>query len=453
MITIILNNSTSRVINLDKAMLYKLRSQVCYFNMSIYIRTKNSHAARTLLIDENGFFPTGLLTRVKSFLESKQLYFQVIDNRVVPNGKKLNIVDLLEEPPLYDEQRIAANLFHSNAYGTCEVPTGVGKTRIIKQTILLHQRPTLVICPSSNLRQQMFEYLSNSFGTKFVGLIDLNTPKPITVTNYHAIQSKDPRFFDHFDCVIFDEYHNAANNTIREINETHFSNIYYKYGVTATNFKNDENAQILLECVLSNNLYSVSTLDAINKGYIVPVTAIFNNLPNKNLVSQRDYKKDFKVFIDENQDRNRIAIEQAMKTIQQNIPTIMLVEHVAHGRFLQQSIPDSLFLNGQDESAIYNMQMIKKFNNLELPCLIGTSVIGEGVDTKSCGAIFNLSGGKARSELLQKIGRTVRKFPNKKTGYYFDFIDNGQKNLLNHSKERISIIEETYGMKIRKIEH
>jgi superfamily II DNA or RNA helicase len=408
--------------------------------MGIWLRTKNSHAARTLLIDENGFFPTGLITRVQSFLESKQILFHIVDNRILPSTKKLGLVNLLEEPPMYEEQQVASSLLHSNAYGTCEMPTGIGKTRTIKETILLHQRPTLVICPSSNLRQQMFDYLTASFGSKFVGLIDLNTPKAITIANYHAIQSKDPRFFDHFDVVIFDEYHNCANNTIREINQTHFSKIYYKYGLTATNFKNDENAQILLECVLSNQLYSVSTLEAMNKGFIVPITAIFNNLPNSHLVSQRDYRKDFKNFIDLNQDRNGIAIEQATKMVQSNIPTLMLVEHVEHGRFLQASMKDSIFLNGQDESSAYNMQMIHKFNKREIPCIIGTSVIGEGVDTKAAGAIFNLSGGKARSELLQKVGRVVRRFPGKSVGYYFDFIDNGQKNLLSHSKDRMNII-------------
>jgi superfamily II DNA or RNA helicase len=451
MINIILNNSESRILGLDKPTLWKLRTQVCYFNMGVYLRTKNSHAARTFLIDENGFFPTGLLTRVRDFLSSKHFLFQVIDNRVIPKFKDIGLQNLLEEPPMYEEQEIASSTLKNNVFGTVEMPTGIGKTRTIKETLLLHQRPSLIITPSSNLKQQTFEYLHASFGEKFVGLADRNTPKPITVMNYHSVPSKDPKFFDNFDVVIFDEYHNAANNTIREMAKTHLSNIYYKYGLTATNFKNDENAQILLECVLSNNLYSVTTLEAINRGYIVPIVPMFFDLKNKGLVSQRNYKADYKTFMDLNQERNGIAIEYAQKMIQQNTPTLILVEHVEHGRFLQASIKDSLFINGQDESAQYNMQMVKKFNNMEVPCLIGTSVIGEGVDTKACGAIFNLAGGKARSELQQRVGRAIRKFPNKKVGYYFDFIDNGQKHLLSHSKQRIEIIESTYGKKINII--
>src|SRR5207253_174106 len=150
----------------------------------------------------------------------------------------------LVEPPMYPEQEHAVNVFMSNPSGTAEMPTGIGKTRVIKETILRRARTTLVITPSSNLKQQMFDYLTASFGEKFVGLMNKHSSKPITVTNYHSIASMDPRFFDQFDSLLFDEYHNFSNETTREIDVTHFKNIYYKHGLTATNFKNDPNSAI-----------------------------------------------------------------------------------------------------------------------------------------------------------------------------------------------------------------
>jgi superfamily II DNA or RNA helicase len=59
--------------------------------------------------------------------------------------------------------------------GICEMPTGIGKTRTIKETLLRTQRPTLIITPSSNLRTQTYEYLAASFGTDDVGLLNLKT--------------------------------------------------------------------------------------------------------------------------------------------------------------------------------------------------------------------------------------------------------------------------------------
>lgn len=450
MINIILDNAESRILGLEKSILLQLRMEVCFFNMSIWVRTRNSHAARTYLIDENGFFPTGLLHRVQGFLLKKMIQSTVIDNRILPKDRRIEFNNLIEEPTAYPEQSELARIFHQNISGTGVIPTGVGKTRIIKEALILHKRPSLIITPSANLKQQMHDYLLVSFGSKYVGMMGDGKAKPITVTNYHSISSTPVEYFSAFDAVYFDEYHNAANNTIRELNKTHLSKIYYKYGLTATNFKNDDSQQILLECVLSNNLYEMKPIDAINKGYIVPVVPVFFNLQNSDLHSEGNYKTDLKKFIDTNEERNGIAIEYAQKMVQQNISTLILVEHMEHGRFIANSLKDFVFINGQDENAKFNMSVIKDFNEGKIAGVIGTSVIGEGVDTKRAGAVFNLAGGKARSELQQRIGRIVRKFPGKKSGYYFDFIDNRQKHLLKHSKERISIIEETYGTKVVK---
>lgn len=452
MITIILNNSKSRVLNLSSDELRKLRMAVCYFDMSSYIRTGNKYSATKYLIDENGQFPSGLLKRVKEHLTSRNIHFIVADNRIIPKYKKLILNDRLEEPTLYPEQDIAADLIARSEMGVCEMPTGIGKTRTIKEALIRAKKPTLVITPSANLRTQTYDYLVDSFGSDDVGLLKTSHDKPIIVTNYHSLSSRDASFYKQFPQLIFDEFHNAGAEGVRDDFEKHLFEIYYRFGLTATNFKNNESSNIYLESILSDTLYSVTTQEAIAKGYIKPLVPFFYNLGNRMVTSMGNYKTDYKKFIDENSERNDFTINQARKMIQQNIPTLILVEHVGHGRHLQAQLgKDAVFLNGQDESSLYNMQMVKEFNQLKVPCLIGTSVLGEGVDTKACGAIFNLCGGKAKSELMQRCGRAVRNFPNKKVGYYFDFIDNGQKHLIKHSKERMKIIEEVYGTKINII--
>ena len=114
MINIILNNSQSRIVGLEKKILFQLRTTVCYFNMSSYIRTKNIYAARVFLIDENGFFPTGLLKRVEKFLNCAYLLFQVVDNRIIPKQNYLSLKDLIEEPPIYPEQEEASSIIFKN---------------------------------------------------------------------------------------------------------------------------------------------------------------------------------------------------------------------------------------------------------------------------------------------------------------------------------------------------
>ncbi len=452
MVIIILENSNSRILNLTQKDFYSLRQAVAFFDMSIFIRRKNRQAATKLLIDELGRFPTGLLKRVETFLMERNLPYQIADNRIKPNKINIGLVNKLDEPTAYLEQELGSSAIAKNDSGILEMPTGIGKTRTIKEALLKTQRPTLIITPSSNLKTQTYNYISACFGNSSVSLMDKRATKPIVVTNYHAIENMPPEYFDQFQQVIFDEFHNAAANTCRSFFQTHFKNIYYRYGLTATNFKNDDNEAIYLECVLSDTIYVVPVQDAINKGYITPVVPMFFNIKNYDKTSHGVYRSDVKHFIDNNADRNAIAIETAQKMMRNNIPTLILVDHVEHGREIQRLIGDSLFLNGQDESAQYNMDMIKEFNEFKRPCLIGTSVLGEGVDTKVAGACIDLSGGKARSQIMQKVGRVVRKSPNKKVGYYFNFMDYGAKHLISHSRTRLKIIEETYGQKVQLID-
>jgi len=52
---------------------------------------------------------------------------------------------------------------------------------------------------------------------------------------------------------------------------------------------------------------------------------------------------------------------------------------------------------------------------------------------------------------LQNVGRVVRNYPGKKVGFYFDFIDKGQKHLIAQARKRRRIIEEAYGIKVKTI--
>ena len=49
------------------------------------------------------------------------------------------------------------------------------------------------------------------------------------------------------------------------------------------------------------------------------------------------------------------------------------------------------------------------------------------------------SGNKGLAQTTQKIGRVLRISKDKKEGIFYDFIDKGNKYLLKHSKQRISI--------------
>lgn len=445
---VIVNNAQSRVTGLTKHEMARLRTEVSYWDQGKWIRTRNQYACRTYLVDLDGHFPTGLLQRVVNFLAKNRINYQIVNNRIVPRQKIKGLSQRISEPSPYPDQLNSVQAcLNSSGRGIVVLPTGVGKTRTMKDLILSLGHRALVVPPSSNLKHQTFEYLDACFGSDYVGFYDRKDgPKPITVINYHAITNEDPDYFNNFDVVIWDEFHHASNDTIRTADLSHLSNIYYRFAFTATNYRNDPAQEILLNCVLSETLYSMSVKEAIAQKYIVPVCSTFFNLENRGIEPTKKYASDYSKFIDKNDERNERAVQTAGKLLDRRVPTLILVKHVEHGREIARHLPNATFINGKDENAAYNMKVVEDFNQGKIPQLIGTSVIGEGVDTKACGALINLYGGKARSDIMQKTGRVVRNYPGKNLGFYFDFVDNGSKYLIKHSKQRKKIIESEYGL-------
>ena len=99
------------------------------------------------------------------------------------------------------------------------------------------------------------------------------------------------------------------------------------------------------------------------------------------------------------------------------------------------------FIHGEEKDNI-RQKMLKNFEEDNLNCLIGTSVIGEGVDLPSAEVLIMAGGGKARSQIIQNIGRVLRIKPGKKEAIIFDFDDQDGGYLQDHSEARQEIYAE-----------
>ena len=95
-------------------------------------------------------------------------------------------------------------------------------------------------------------------------------------------------------------------------------------------------------------------------------------------------------------------------------------------------------------------KIIDDFNALKIPILIGTDVVGEGVDTVGVDALILAGAGKAKSEIVQKIGRSLRLRDGKKYAIVVDFADRNVSTFERQSLIRKGIFAE-YGTKIELI--
>ena len=449
-------SSTSFISGLPREAFLRLRESIFYYDGAILYKTKNYALARRYLIEMDGSFPSGLLKRVMAHLDSTRETYQVRDNRYRPRPGYIRFPQLIPEPRAYIDQQLAVDKCKADpwGHGIVVMPTGVGKSRVIKDTIQQFGVKTLVVPPSKTLKTQIHDYLTACFGSDMVEMYDKRKGcrKPVTILNIDGFGGIPPEALQGVDMVLSDEFHHSGARGYRDTNKTHWDKVFYKFGYTATNFRNDPADQVLLESVLSVELFSMTPIQAMEKKYIVPIQPIMQTVYNHEMKCISKYADAYDAFVVENLERNGHVCTFAEKMKNMRIPTLILVKRVEHGRWLQSAIQHSYFLNGQDEDSHLNMDKVEAFNRLEIPVLIGTSVIGEGVDTKSAGAVILANGEKARSRVWQNIGRVVRLFPNKSVGYVFDFADKVSKFMKNHSKERRKIYINDFGREPKLLE-
>lgn len=388
-------------------------------------------------------FPTGLLSLLLSFLDREKILYKIKDLRQIPNTKR--VYRKINKPPTlrYYQQEIVDECI-KNHRGIIEAATGSGKTNCILELVYQLKNNILIVVPSSTILVQFYNILIKTFGKKHIGLITGNKKQlnsSITIATYQSLSNIDKKFFDKIDTLIIDEAHHSACESLIELNKKCFNNIYHRYYFTGTAYRNDGKDMDLQSVVSDQFLYKYPVQQGIDDNYLVPIKFIVYKYSHQ--FSGGNWRKELTDCIVNNLEYNKMIIDKAKRLNEKNIGTIIFVDQINHGKFLEKNIPGAVFVNGTEERAI-NMESIDDFNKGKFNILIGTSVIGEGVDTVRARCGIMAGGGKAESTIVQRIGRLLRPFPNKNHSMMIDFTHNNTKYLQEHFIERHNIYK-TFG--------
>lgn len=419
---------------LKQVLSYKIDSQQAYFSGS----WKN----RRYLLGNTGNFPTGLLYLVEGFCEKEGIRVEVEDLRVRPRGESNKFTATFPFDP-YKEQFEAAHACLNEDRGIVSAPTGTGKSLIVAMIVNLLQVRTLIVVPSLELKRQITESLQDIFKSQKVGSFSDNAD--IAVDNVDAL---DPKIEAKYDCVIIDEFHHSGAKTYRELNKKSWRGVFYRFGITATPFRSNENERLLLESVLSKVIYRLDYSTAVEQGYIVPIEPYLIQVPTTP-TNAYTYAEAYSELIINKSQRNQLLVELVTRLYNAKQSTLVLVDQIKHGEEIQQSLASIgvhvPFANGQDEDS---RRMILEFNQQKYPVLIGSSILGEGVDTKPCEWVILAGGtGKSRGKLMQACGRAVRKFPGKESAKIITFYDASHKFFKKHHAAFVKTMREEYGVK------
>lgn len=254
--------------------------------------------------------------------------------------------------------------------------------------------------------------------------------------------------------LIIDEAHIAVE--IIEFLSLTCKNAYYKFGLSATPFRTD-NQELRMEGAMGKKIYEVGPSDLIKKGYLVPPQIY--TIPMKAVSKAITYAQEYNINIVENWERNYRIKQLAEAFRSKGLPTCVLVDRIEHGKILEQITHNSVFVPGGDESdepmrdgeIDYRKSILDKVERNEIIGIF-TSWANTGIDCPNLTVM--ILGGSCSSPVTtyQQIGRVLRKSENlnKNEAIIIDLFVKS-KRLSDHFHSRRQVYEIEPEFKVIKI--
>lgn len=425
------------------------------------------------LLSSKLVFAQGLLERVLNTYKLHNKEVEIVDERIKTIGNPIdltnNLIALNKTPRQY--QIDAANLTKKYNRGIIRIPTGGGKTLTAALMTAMIGKKTIIYVIGKDLLHQFHQFFSSVFNQK-IGIIgdgiceiaDINIASIWTVGQAIGLSKKDILFDQDEDEVeipekyqnirdllkeirvhIFDECHYCTCDTIQGIYKN--INPEHIYGMSASPWR-DDGSELLIESILGKNIIDISASFLIENGWLVKPKIKFIRVPPP-LNKDKHYQTIYKNYIVNNSIRNDLILKNVKDLVNSGNQVLVLFNSVNHGKILydliKEEVPCSL-LSGKDNMDT-RTGVKKQLELKEINCVIASKIFDIGVDLPSLTALVLAGSGKSSVRAIQRIGRVIRPFPNKKEAIIIDFNDQA-KYLKNHSKERQRIYNSEVGFEV-----
>lgn len=367
-----------------------------------------------------------------------------------------------EKIVLRDDQVGVVNGFLTNPQSLQEVATGAGKTIVTATLSKVCEKygRTITIVPNKSLVEQTEEDFINvglDVGVYYGDRKDLN--KTHTICTWQSLNVLDKKsknneqeiislaeFLEDVKTVIVDEVHQAKAAVLKNLLTINLRNAPIRWGLTGTVPKDPLEFESI-HCSLGDVTNRVSAYELQQKG-------ILSNC-HVNVLQTQEYRE-FKTYPEELKflvsDEARMTwVAKRITDIAMSGNTLVLVDRIESGKFLQEHIKNSVFVSGtvktKDRKEEYDEIAIS--NNNVIVATYGVAAVGINIPR-----IFNLvliEPGKSFVRVIQSIGRGIRKADDKDFVNIWDVTAN-TKYAKKHLAERKKFYKEAkYNFTIEKV--
>lgn len=440
--------------------------EVTSFEQEYWEDRKRKVYQRRLFDRVTGKMPIGLLPRVLRALQATRTQVKVADERM--DGTQ-SLQDVALTATMRNYQSYAIDKALEAKSGMIKVATGGGKTVIMAGIIDRLRRPTLCLVHRKTLLTQTIKSFERDLGIEVGqigdGVIDV---RPVTVATVQTVVralGEEVELVDEDDgldysddtdvtgkeemirtalrdaeLLLVDESHRLAAETYFKVAMN--CQARYRFGLSATP-KRADGKDLMIEAALGGRLVNISASYLIQRGWLVKPDIYMVDLGNEmdvgNALSNLSYPAVYSQRIIQNERRNAFIAGKAQEIAADGRTVLILIQKLRHGEILQEMLPEAVFLRGKDDSGTRE-DVLGRFIAKDLKILIASTILDEGVDIPTLGAMINGGGGKSETTALQRVGRTLRLAPGKSGAEIYDFIDRA-KYLFDHSMARKAIYE------------
>lgn len=393
-------------------------------------------------------FPSGFLYSTIDFLTKNEIPFEVIDLRIKPT-KKIEITSNVQLRPY--QERVLQQMIKAEQ-GIVWLPVNAGKTYIGLELLNRLKLRTLWIVPSKEILLQTAEKMNELLGIK-AGVIGMgyHNIEPVTLGMIQTL-SKNQGYRDFineinssFDILIFDECHKVAHNTYQKFLLK--TTMYYRYGLSGTPKHRNTVDVHFMHGIFGNVIAKMSQKDLFNLEVSVKPKIYMIRHRHEN-TNHTEYQELYNEEIVNNKERNEKAIRIAEKFYNQNKQIVIMLERIQHGETIKKMLDErkipNIFAHGSMK-ADERKEALDKFESGEIPVLIATNILNEGVNLHSMDAIIVIDGGKSPVKTVQRVGRVLRNRIGKNEALVVDFYDENQKILTYHANKRKQTYKREFG--------
>jgi len=365
---------------------------------------------------------------------------------------------------LRDYQVELINVFLANPQGVQCISTGAGKT--LATAVLSHLAEvygrTIVVVPSKQLvrqTEQDYKNLGLDVGVFFGDRKEYNKTHTIcTWQSLEALNKKSKNFdpdvsLDEFvegvTCIIIDEAHGAKADALKRLMTTTFANVPLRWGMTGT-IPEDEYEAIALFAVIGNLVHTVTAKELQDKGVLSNLHVEVCQLDDPVRVFT-SYQQEL-AWLSTDKVRLRFMADHIIEQAKTG-NTLVLVQRKKTGEFLEEMIPDSVFIHGNVKVTDRQDEYDEVRTSSGKVIIATAGVAAVGIDVPRIFNLYLFEPGKSFVRVIQSIGRGIRKAKDKDYVNVFDFTSTCKFSKRHLTKRKKFYKEAEYPFTIRKLKY